>query len=128
MKGLSPKFPIQFNNILGAYVNNLTLKDVIKQNFKNLLLTGPGERIMDNNFGVGLRRYFFEPMTSNVYTDIAERIHSQTMSYMSFITINDVSFNDGGTNDNLLGVTISYNIRPLREIDTLTIMKGALDI
>jgi len=128
MSGLSPKFPLAIDNSQGTYVNNMTLKEVIKQNFKNLLLTGPGERLMDNNFGVGLRRYFFEPMTSTTYSDIDERINLQAKRYMPFINVDRVDFNDQVTNNNLLGLSISYSIIPLREIDVLTIQESTLNL
>jgi len=128
MNGLSPKFPLVIDGLQGTYVNNTTLKDLVKQNFKNLLLTGPGERIMDINFGVGLRRYFFEPMTSMTYSDISERIGNQVSRYMSWIQINNVNFSNQETNDNLLAITITYSISPLREIDVLTIQQSTLDI
>ena len=37
-----------------------TMMEVIKQNFKNLVLTNPGERVMLTDFGVGIRRFLFE--------------------------------------------------------------------
>ena len=66
MIGYSPKFPLQFDNYVGAYSLTTTLKQVVKQNFINLMLTAPGERIMDINFGVGLRNYLFEQDTSQL--------------------------------------------------------------
>ena len=32
-------------------------KEQVKQNFRILLLTAPGERLTDSNFGVGLKNY-----------------------------------------------------------------------
>ncbi len=43
MIGYSPKFPLQIDNYVGAYAVNTELKDVIRQNFKNLMLTAQGE-------------------------------------------------------------------------------------
>jgi len=128
MSGFSPKFPLVINDLEGAYKNNETLKEVIKQNFKNLLLTGPGERLMDTEFGVGLRRYFFEPMTATTYSDISERIGSQVNRYMSFINVDDVSYSNEVTNDNLLAISIKYSIIPLREVDALTIQESTLNL
>ena len=124
MKGLSPKFPLQFNNILGAYQNNTTLKAVLRQNFKNLILTNPGERVMDVNFGVGIRKYFFEPFTDNTYTLIAERVQAQVKKYMPFIAVTDIQFNNKGS-DHLLGVTISYTIVPLQQMDQINVQSSA---
>ncbi|MAF24619.1 hypothetical protein CL634_03460 [bacterium] len=128
MSGFSPKFPLVISDSEGAYKNNETLKEVIKQNFKNLLLTGPGERLMDTGFGVGLRRYFFEPMTATTYSDISERIGSQVNRYMSFINVDDVSYSNEVTNDNLLAISITYSIIPLREVDALTIQESTLNL
>ena len=126
MKGLSPKFPLTFNNVLGAYQNNLTFREVIRQNFKNLLLTNPGERVMDVNFGVGLRSYFFEPFIDNTYTTIAERVHAQVKKYMPFVSVTNIDFdNEGGSADHLLGVVITYSIVPLQEMDQLNISSAA---
>ena len=59
MRGLSPKLPLTRNSETG-YSLNKTYRDMVKQNIKMLLLTAPGERIMDSNFGVGLKTYLFE--------------------------------------------------------------------
>ena len=87
MKGLSPKFPLMFDNVLGAYKNNLTIKEMIKQNVKNLLLTSPGERVMEIDFGVGIRRYFFEPLMPATYDRIATRVSAQMKKYLPFVQL-----------------------------------------
>jgi phage baseplate assembly protein W len=128
VKGLSPKFPLYIDNIIGAYAANLTLEEVAKQNFKNLLLTTPGERVMDINFGVGLRSYFFEQMTETTFAKISENIVSQVNQYMPFLEINDISFVPGSGiegEDNLLSVTIDYSIPPRGNLEQLTIGSSA---
>ena len=124
MKGLSPKFPLRYDNQFGFYSLNVTYKDMIRQNMTNLLLTNPGERVMDINFGVGLRSYFFEPMTAGTYGEISDRVQSQVTKYMPFVAINHVDFHGGDDLDgsaNLLGVTVRYTIIPLQDTDRVTI-------
>ena len=124
MKGLSPKFPLRYDNEFGFYSLNVTYKDMIRQNMTNLLLTNPGERVMDINFGVGLRSYFFEPMTAGTYGEISDRVQSQVTKYMPFVAINHVDFHGGDDLDgsaNLLGVTVRYTIIPLQDTDRVTI-------
>ena len=65
MYGISPKLPLIVNDLDGHYGLNKTIRQAIKQNFKNLILTSPGERVMDIQFGVGLRNYFFENFTDS---------------------------------------------------------------
>tara|TARA_Y100000310_G_C20361340_1_gene659114 strand:+ start:186 stop:581 length:396 start_codon:yes stop_codon:yes gene_type:complete len=131
MKGLSPKFPLRYDNQFGFYKLNVTYKDMIRQNITNLLLTNQGERVMDINFGIGLRSYFFEPMTSSTYGKISERIHAQIKKYMPFVIVNHVDFHSGesqGGSGNVLGVSVRYTITPLQDTDRVTILESATGV
>ena len=87
-------------------------RNLVKQNFKNLMLTSPGEKVMDPLFGVGVRRYLFELKQRGLESRLEGRIYSQTKKYLSYITIRKVSFRQE-QNDNRLGVSVSYFINPL---------------
>ena len=116
MIGYSPRYPLQKDDRLGAYSVTKTLAEVAKQNFINLMLTSPGERVMDINFGVGLRRYLFEQNTSATQSRIASKIERQTSIYLPFINIRSVEFNKSshvGENPNLLTVSVKYSIPTL---------------
>tara|TARA_B100000902_G_scaffold310096_1_gene299600 strand:+ start:2983 stop:3360 length:378 start_codon:yes stop_codon:yes gene_type:complete len=119
MYGISPKLPLIVNDLDGHYGLNKTIRQAIKQNFKNLILTSPGERVMDIQFGVGLRNYFFENFTEEVADNIRFRIVNQTRLYMSFIEINSIDINQGETNPNALFVKIDYSIPKLGANDNL---------
>jgi len=86
--------------------------NLVKQNFKNLMLTSPGEKIMDPLFGVGLKKYLFELRELGIDSKIEGRIYSQARKYLSYITIRQVRFSNP-SNDNRLSVDISYFINPL---------------
>ena len=87
-----------------------------------------GERIMDMNFGAGLRTYFFESMTNNTYPQIAADIEEQVKKYMPFIQIDSINFTAGdesaGTG-NVLGVAVTYTILPLQAQDEIKIQESA---
>ena len=91
MAGISVKLPLSRDPESG-YKLNKTLREVARQNLKMLVLTAPGERIMIPEFGVGLRNYLFENITSEVFHDIRQEIISQAQSYFPFIIINSVNF------------------------------------
>ena len=115
MIGYSPKFPLQFDDYVGAYSLNTKLKDVAKQNFINLLLTLPGERIMDIKFGVGLRQYLFEQNTADLQTNIVSNINAQKRKYMPFIALSSISFNQSelskkSSGGQILDISISFSI------------------
>ena len=79
-KGISPALPLLLDNIDGPYRLNKELPELIKQNFKMVLFTVPGEMIMNPTFGVGLSRYIFESVDSslieNILGDIKEGVEN----------------------------------------------------
>jgi len=118
MAGITPKLPLVVGTD-GDFATIKTLPALVRQNLKNLLLTAPGERIMDSQFGVGLRRYLFEPFGPRMTESIRANITRQVDIYMPFIKIIDIFFD---TTDVVLGqeleteslkVIINYHILPL---------------
>ena len=91
MEGMGAFLPLTRDPSFGTYTLITNYKDEIRQNFKNLLLTSPGERIMNTDFGVGLRRYLFENYADARY-GLRQRIETQTRKYMPYIVIHDVVF------------------------------------
>tara|TARA_R110000824_G_scaffold102470_9_gene242918 strand:- start:1691 stop:2092 length:402 start_codon:yes stop_codon:yes gene_type:complete len=125
LEGISVKLPLSYSQEDGPYKLNKTLGDVIKQNFKNLILTIPGERVMMPDFGVGLYRMLFEPMNSVTYQDISATIYKQTSKYMPFVSIETLRFDtndqDSSLDMNQVKVIIQYNIGSINARDVLQI-------
>ena len=125
LQGISVKLPLHYSTEDGPYQLNKNLGSVIKQNFKNLLLTSPGERVMLPEFGVGLRQLLFEPIGPRVYERISTRIRTQTQRFLPFINIENIRFvnadNSASTQDNEVKILVSYNIGSIDTNDTLTI-------
>ena len=82
--GFSPVIPLQKNNIDGFYVLTKTLQQNIKLNIKSIFLTSPGERVMINDFGVGLRSYLFENNSFELQSQIKSKIKNQIKTYMPY--------------------------------------------
>ena len=91
-KGLSPKLPLSKNPVDG-YSLNKTYKEMIIQNLKMLVLTAPGERIMEPSFGVGLRNYLFLNDDPKIRADISSKIDEQVKKYMPFVEVLGIDFN-----------------------------------
>lgn len=119
MYGISPKLPLIIDDLDGPYGLTKTVREAIKQNFRNLMFTIPGERIMDVNFGVGLRRYLFENFDNGLVPRIKSQIISQVETYMSFINLQEVNITQSSTHSNRMDVFISYSIANLGESDNL---------
>tara|TARA_A100001515_G_scaffold141587_1_gene138770 strand:+ start:1926 stop:2318 length:393 start_codon:yes stop_codon:yes gene_type:complete len=126
MSGLSPKYPLTYDGKDGFYTLNKEFNEMVQQNLKNLILTSPGERIMDSKFGVGLFNYLFEQDTIEVRQSLSEKITEQVSLYMPFLEINAVDFypNEGNYEfqSNFLGVIIDYTIPALGVDEQLEIM------
>jgi phage baseplate assembly protein W len=68
------------------------LKTLVKQNLKMLILTNPGERIMEPDYGVGIRQFLFESFESDVYARIDSKIREQVAQYMPAVQIQKLQF------------------------------------
>tara|TARA_Y100001963_G_C6761843_1_gene439893 strand:- start:198 stop:599 length:402 start_codon:yes stop_codon:yes gene_type:complete len=129
--GLSPKLPLSINKIDG-YALTKNFKQVAQQNLKMVILTAPGERIMDPNFGVGLRNFLFENASDTTFSLLEERIRAQTKIYVPYITIGSINFLSSGNDfekikspgdslSNYLKIEIKYSIPSMFISSTLTL-------
>ena len=125
MPGLSPKIPLMPDKLDGNYRLIKNMKELIKQNFKNLVLTVPGERIMIPEFGVGLLKYLFEQNTEVTYAEISGKIEEQVDLYMPYLLIRDIDFSGPSDESDMdrhgLFIKISYSIPSLSISDLLTL-------
>jgi phage baseplate assembly protein W len=126
MSGISARLPLQYDKVDGPYGLNKTYEDVVKQNFKMLLLTNPGEKIMDPEYGVGIYNLLFEQVGVNSFSGIRARIDRQVSFYMPFIRIIDISFESAQDSmeilENEVNIKIQYEILPLKRNDVLQIV------
>lgn len=119
--GLSVKFPLSISE-QGDFSLNQNVKEMVKQNFKNLLLTVPGERIMIPEFGVGISRFLFEQKGVGVLESITSAISSQVLKYMPYIQIIDIDTSNSDDTEELVSIKIKYFIKPLSETDIIEII------
>ena len=77
-----------------------------------MLLTSPGENISDSSYGVGLRRFMFEPNLPSIRSSIAGAISSQISEYLPYLTVEDIQVNASAQeiDNNSLKVRIIYSI------------------
>lgn len=124
LNGLAPRLPLVYDSEDGPYRQITRYTELVKQNFKMLLLTSPGERIMIPDYGVGMRNYLFELKTPETYEAISTKISEQTRRYMPFIQLTRIrfdQFDDFNENENLTNIVIDFFVVPLQKTDSLTI-------
>jgi len=114
--GLTPRLPLVKGNSFD-YELISSYQELVRQNLKNLLLTNPGERIMDVSFGVGLNSFLFEQDSQILYSKITGKITEQVSKYLPYVKIRDVVFNSNFNNPdldkNFLSVKVLYRVIPL---------------
>ena len=116
--GFGPKLPIAVSKAEGCIAGNQTLAENVKQNLKNLLLTSPGERVMIPDFGVGIRSFLFQNESTEVLSELENRIAMQVNEFMPTVFLKDlnVSFND-----HVLNIGIVYGINGILSDDVLNL-------
>lgn len=117
--GFTISFPLQLDGEDSDYILVDTIPELVRQNLKNLILTNPGERVMDPEFGVGIKRFLFENRTIATTNAIKTRLTVQINRYMPFVSIIAIDFTDDEENPNLLGIAITYFITPSSTTDQL---------
>jgi phage baseplate assembly protein W len=116
--GIAPSLPLRPDKIDGLYALTKNLRQNTAQNLKHLILTAPGERLMDINFGVGLRNYIFEQNDVITRDEISENIGDQVSKYLPYVQIDEITFttldeqllSSEIEKGNTMGVRIIYSI------------------
>ena len=106
-------FPLDNVNM---FKGTRTVKEQVKTNLINLLLTEPGERINEPNFGVGLKKLLFE-QNPNIEI-LKERISNQIEFYIPTISLLDINVNFENDEYKLF-IIISYSFNLDRSKDAI---------
>lgn len=109
---LIPGRAIGFNlpiNGNAVFTPNYQTKDAIKANLINFLLTNPGERPDNPEFGAGLRKFIFTQIQQNNLQYIKEDVQSKINS--NFPNVNIIEINIlSQADENTIIVQIKYSI------------------
>ena len=95
------------------------IQDMIRQNLKMLILTNPGERMMDPEFGVGMKQFLFQNYSENVYGEIDSKIREQVSIYIPAVKIQDVKFYSIEEDSSILKFRLVYSIPAIAVNDLL---------
>ena len=87
-----------------------TIRQTVKQNLKTIILTNPGERVMQPEFGVGIRSYLFSNYSEGIEAELFDRINTQVKTYMPAVQIFDIVFLQSDPDTNSFGFQIYYRL------------------
>jgi len=112
---------LPFNGPAGPFNSTYSTKDQTKSNLINLLLTTPGERIMNPEFGCNLRRAIFEGINEDL-TELIQNIISDSVSiFLPEVELTEVLVDISTPDSYTVSVTVRYRLRISQEADQVTV-------
>ena len=92
------------------FAQTKTTFEQAKHNIRNLLLTIPGERLGQPEFGSGLYEIIFEQMDENIEDAIEASIRSSLKTWLPYINIININFEYGKVSENQINVNIDFGL------------------
>lgn len=90
-----------------VFAMHTVLRDQIKDNFRNMIMTNHGERMWHYDFGGNLAALSFELGTDEVDSEAIRRISATTNKYMPFISLETFEVNsEFAENESLAKVVV----------------------
>jgi phage baseplate assembly protein W len=110
--GIGWSFPPEFHKFGdGINVKMVAEEEDIKESLRILLMTRPGERVMQPSYGCGLQGMVFETINQSTVTEIKDIVERAVLFFESRITLEEI---DIGTEDVLEGrinICLNYTVR-----------------
>ena len=112
--------PIQIGNT--AFNQAFPTIEQAKSNIKNLLLTNRGERIMQPQFGSGLKELLFNFNDNKLETDIEDTIVNSLEYWLPYVIVDDIVIEqtDDNRDSNIVYVSIRFKISGMPQLETVT--------
>ena len=96
----------------GYFAQTYTTMEQVVSNVVNLLLTIPGERYMQPEFGSKLHEYLFEQFDDGVVDDIKDSIEEALSTWLPYVVIEELKVLDGYGMEEESNIHIGSDERP----------------
>ena len=103
-----------------VFNSTYTSKDAIKANLINFFLTGRNERVLNVDFGAGLRNFLFEQLTEDLIDTTRESILQSLSLYFPQVVVTNLELT-AYPDQNLVTFTLKYSVKETNIIDEITI-------
>jgi len=85
-------------------------ENAVKESIKNIVLTEPGEKLFNPNFGCGIRGFLFEQMDPSILKIIQNTIKTSITTYEPRAEVLSVEASSSATSSNALSVNIYFKV------------------
>ena len=101
-------------------ISRKTNVEAVKLAIRNLLLTSPGERVMQPEFGSSLKQQVFENISNISVDGIETSIRDAIGRQLPYVIINEIAI-DAKPDDNMINISIEFSVTLNPDVfDTLT--------
>ena len=110
-QGLDMDYPITKGN-MGYFQQTFDTFDSERNKLINLMSTLEGERVMQPKFGLGIEKYLFEQITSDLQSRLQSEIRSKVGFWLPNIQINDMTVDIvSGVDRNIVTIKIDFSLK-----------------
>lgn len=103
--------PIQLGNN-GMFAQSTSLLQQVRSNFKNLILTKKGERIMQPEFGCDLHTLLFEQITEDTEFNMRNAVTEAVERWLPYLEVTNLSLETDADNDPYrVSISVDYRFR-----------------
>ena len=114
------EFPLDFS-VDGFLRKTKNVRQQVKSNIRNLLLTSKGERVFQPNFGSDLKNLLFEQITPQSLSNVEDSIRQSLSTWLPYVIVANlvVVQDDRNPNQVLTSLEYSTTLEP-ESLDTIT--------
>ena len=98
------------DGVEGYFTATSTTIAAIKNNIRNLLLTNRGERYLQPNIGLNLRRYLFEQYSTDLEDSIKVEINDTIAMWLPFVLIKEITVKMSNVNNDIGAHTLQIYV------------------
>jgi len=121
IKNITVQFPLKIEKGDGIVpIREDNIVEAVKFQLKNLLLTRPGEKISDPQFGVGLSNFLFSQESVRI-PELQNRIRGQISRYLNYFDNLEINVGRSTENNKTIAVRIRFEIAEFKINDELEV-------
>ena len=105
------------NGVEGWFKSTSTTIEAVKNNVRLLLRTERGERLMQPNLGVALKRFLFQQIDADTIIAMQNEIIDVMNFWLPFVEIKDIQVSSDDSR-NTININVTFNI--IRDPNTLS--------
>lgn len=119
------QFPLKKTSKADTFetIDKSNVKEVVKFNLKSTILTCPGERRSDPDFGVCAKRFLFD--FSEDTEELEEEILSQIAEYVPYCSVINLDIGQAPDSPNTIFITLEYSIPLINQTDVFELVLSA---